>query len=318
MDKKNSKIDIRIIKYKSYIKKFPEKAYGFYCLGRLNLDLGNFKDAEVYFKKSLLLNSKYVRSKIGLIECYLNKNRLLLAANYFRKNSIDFSAKKIYLIKLTRAISNHFDKNTFKTTQKKILPLLIFNHAMKSLTSMFNSNSESVVVDLFLCINYLHSNSNSEKAFVLYNICVSMYGLNDNMRWKIVQILAKENPTIYKDDIIASKFECIPLNDCISDYANLIFASSLRSKNITKVKNIFNYIKKSDKPILTSNIWRYIEWCISNSVYDKDLYFSCSRLLNLGWMDKLIAETIYKLKDLAVVDNIEKEVNLLRLFGYER
>ena len=89
-------MDIRIIKYEQYIKENPEKAYGFYCLGRLYFNLGKYNAAENYFKKALSLDEGYTRAIIALIELYVYKKKFIKAVFLF-PNTDKILIKIIYL-----------------------------------------------------------------------------------------------------------------------------------------------------------------------------------------------------------------------------
>lgn len=316
MQKKDSRVDIRIVKYKNYIKKHPQKPYGYYCLGQLNILASRYKDAEKYFAKALLLDNNYTYAKVGLIKALIYRKKVLKAVHLYNKYNDEINQKKVFVNKLVRGISSCWGKKELDGKKQGLFSAIYFKYVVQVLNNLFNSQIDNLVLNLVLCIYYLSREDKTDKALVVYNNCVKLDGLTDKMRWALVKALSTANPAIYKDSEIAGKFSKVPVPNCPSAYANKIFEVFLRQGKIKKAKAVFEDIENPDKVISQSNLWEYVNLCTKNSYYDISVYMCCSRLLKAGWINNVLAHALRKIKELNIVSDTKQEEKVLKLFGY--
>ena len=62
-------------------------------------------------------------------------------------------------------------------------------------------------------------------------------------------------------------------------------------------------------------MWRYVYWW-ENSFYDPSVYDCCNKLIKLGWMDRVVAETFLTLKEKDSVKLSKRNEQMLKLYGY--
>jgi tetratricopeptide (TPR) repeat protein len=316
MELNQKKLDLRMLKYKNYIRRHPKKAYGYYCMGKLKLTMGQHKDAVELFNKALFLDDEFIYARIGLIECHIAKRRLVKASGYFQSHAESFAKKNIHMLRLVKAVSSYCGRTDLDTNHMGLFQLVVFRYEIFSLKNSYIRDPANIVTNLLLCINYLSSKVSDDKAMVVYNTCVRLDGLCDNMRWAIVNKLSKDDLSILENIEIAAMFDAIPDKDCPSVYINTIFEASLKTKSIKEIKKIFNSINENDKVLSLPNQWKYILKCTENSIYDISVYKCCKKLIGAGWVDNILAETLYRLKELKIIENTANEEKVLGLFGY--
>lgn len=316
MELNQKRLDLRMLKYKNYIRRHPQKAYGYYCMGKLKLTMDQHKDAVELFNKALSLDDGFIYARIGLVECFITRGRLVKASNYFHRHAKSFSKKNIHMLRLINSVSSYYSSAALDTNNMGFFKLAVLKYELYSLKSRYGREPANIVAGLLLCINYLLSEVTDEKAVAIYNECVGLEGLCDSMRWAIVNKLSKDNPAILKNIEIAAMFESIPDKDCSSVYVNTIFEAFLKNKSIKEIKRILDGINESEKVLSLSNQWKYVLECMENSIYDISVYKCCKRLIGAGWVDNILAGTLYRLKELKIIENIGNEEKVLSLFGY--
>lgn len=303
-----TKIDISILKYKTYISKYPDKAYGYYCLGNLYFLSDNYKRAEDYYKRALLRNNRYIHAVIGLIQLYVFRKKFFRAVNLYDRYNEAIQSKKIYVRKLAGTLSAVYRTSIVETST----PLIVFNPLRRLLTG----KKENLVTDLLLCIYYLSKRQRDPQAMVIFKKCIFMDNIDDNLRWDLLNILVRQDRSLSGNTEIASLFQTLPDN-CTSEYANIILDSAFTNGSNMKIKNIYKVLNNYDRVISSSNLWKYIYWNRDRRNYDITVYNCCRRLLKIGWMDRLLAETLLNLKQLNIANPTAKESKLLNLYGYE-
>lgn len=314
-NKKN--IDIRILKYEEYIKKHPQKAYGYYCLGRLYLMKEKYKVAEEYFQKSLAIDGNYTLSKVALIETYVFRKKFLKAVYMFGKNRQEIIDKFIYRVKMVRGISSFYSKSDlFKNKQKGLFNALFMKYTMHVAKELAKKESHNIVLKLILCMYYINSSEKSLYIIQLFKTCVYWDGLDDTLRWTLVERLSELGEKLYYDINIARKFSTIPDSKCANEYVDLIFSSSLVKGDRGKLAGIYDTANKYKKSVSPSILWRYVYWSKENSFYDPTVYDCCKKLMKLGWMDKVIAETVLRFEEKNAVKLEDEAKKALKLFGY--
>jgi len=312
-----NKIDIRILKYEEYVKKHPKKAYGYYCLGNLHMMIGRYKLAEDYFKKSLAVDGNYTLSIIGMIEAYVFRRKFMKAVYLFSKNRQKIIDKYIYRVKLVRGVSSFYSKTVlFRTETKGLFSVFFLKYSMYYIKKLVNSESNNIVLKLILCMYYLNSGEKSFYIVQLFKTCIYWDGLEDTFRWALIKQLSEMGEKLYYDINIARKFTTVPDANCSDEYVDMIFSSALDKGNSSWIAGIYDTAGKYNKNISPRLMWRYVQWSRENSFYDPSVYDCCKKLMKMGWMDNVIANTMLKFKEKNAVKLGNEAERALRLFGY--
>lgn len=314
------KTDIRMLKYKNYIKNHPRKAYGYYCMGELFLLTGDYKTAEEYFNRALSINGGFTRAMIGLISVFAYQCRFLKAVRYYNSNIENLTGKHIYGIKLASVISCAFDGGIFSSRRRSLISSLFYKYEMKILNDIYNKDPGNLAANLLLCIDCLSTCRTDDRAVVIYNACVGLDGICDGMRWSLVKALSKDYPSIYGDKKLAAKFSGIPDASCRAEYINTIFEAALEQKNIEKSRkllNSLNSLKDCGKSLPPRSLWKYVNLCIENSIYDASVLNCCRKLIMQGWIDSTTAKAMKRMKEFRVAAGTEQEDRILELYGYK-
>lgn len=313
---KNTRIDIRMVKYENYIKNNPHKPYGYYCMGKIQIYKGFYKKAESYFNNTLELDKNFVRAVIGLIEVYMYQGKHLKAVYLYNRYSNHIKNKNIYTVKLVRAVSSLYNANKLNPSEKRIISRLVLNHIIKSVYKILKRQPNNPVLNLILCMNFLYSHEKNKESYRIYMTCINMDGLDNNLRYSLVQILSRMGIDILHNDQIASKFSDIPSSECKAEYVNRILKAAIKSGKINNAKKMLNSIGISEKSIPLSSLWMFIYWSREYSIYDKQVLQCCRKLLKSGWVDKLVAQTFFILKELSIARHTDNEDRILKLYGY--
>lgn len=317
MKNKTKKMDIRILKYEEYVKKHPQKAYGYYCLGRLHLMTGKYKLAEEYFNKSLAKDSDYVLAKVGLIEASVFKKKFLKAVYLFTKYRRDIIDKYIYRVKLVRGVSSFYRKDDiFRNQGGGLFSVLLLNYSIHYIKKLVDKEASNIVLKLILCMYYLKTGEKSFYTVQLFKTCVYWDGLDDTLRWTLIERLAELGDKLFYDVDIARKFSTIPDSKCSNEYVSMIFNTALRKNDKAKIVRVYEAANKYNKSISTGLLWRYICWSKDNSFFDPSVYDCCKKLMKLGWMDKVIAHMLLKFEEKKAVKLEDETEKALKLFGY--
>lgn len=312
-----NKTDIRLIKYEDYVRKHPKKAYGYYCLGKIHIMLSNYKAAEEYFQKALLQEKGHTLSKIGLIEAYVYRRKYLKAVNYFSRHREDINRKYVFRVRLVRAISSALKKSSmFSGKSEGPVADLIMRYTIYYAKGLVKKETSNIVLKLLLAMYYLRSDERNPFIHQLFKTCVYWEGLEDSLRWEFLKNLDRSGENLFYDINIARKFSSIPDTGCSSEYANIIFGTSLIEGKKDKITGMYNSASKFDIKLSPNMMWSYINWSMKNSFYDSSVYDCCRKLIKTGWIDKLIAETMIKLRNKNAVKLSQEDEKLLRLFGY--
>lgn len=317
MKNKTENINTTILKYEKYIKKNPQKAYGFYCLGRLYFILGKYKIAEKYFKKALSVDKSYTRAMIGLIESYLFRKKFMKAVHLFSKYREDINKNYIFRVKLVRGVSSFYSKDDFfRTASIGILKKMFLKHTMSAARDLVAKESNNIVLKIILSMYYLKTGENNIFVMQMFKTCVYWDGLDDHLRWEILKSLSESGDKLIYDMNIARKFSTIPHSNCSDEYAGMILGASMLKGNVSKTAEIYNLANKYNKRLTPQALWRYIYWCKKESFYDASVYDSCKKLIELGWMDRIIADIFLTFKNIKTVHLTEGDEQILKLYGY--
>lgn len=318
MNRDSEKLGLRILKYKDYISKYPDKAYGHYCLGSLYLMDGQYKAGEKCFLKALALKAGYVPALIGIIEAALCQKKLLKAVNLYTLHSSSIKEKKVFMAGLIKKISSHFMEAETIMKPASLLASILFKYEMFAMNALYKKDPANEAANIILCMNYFTEKNMSDKAVVVYNTCVLLDGLDDVMRWELVKLLSQEDPSIYHNTEIAAKFASIPDTAIASKYADTLFERALFDFKADRFKKLSSSFKGLENSLSLKNQWKYLKWCKDNSYYNSLTVKCCRRLIKSGWVDSLIADSVEQLKRHKLAGSTEHEDHILELFGYKK
>ncbi|MDQ2087120.1 hypothetical protein RBH29_11855 [Herbivorax sp. ANBcel31] len=317
MKNKVEKIDIRVIKYEEYVKKNPQKAYGFYCLGRLHFMMEKYKVAENYFKQALSIDDSYTRAKIGLIESYIFRKKFMKAVHLFSKYRQDINKNYIFRVKLVRGVSSFYsEKKFFRTDSMGFIKKLFLKHTMNYAKELVKKESNNIVLKIILSMYYLQKGENNIFVTQMFKTCVYWDGLDNQLRWELLKTLSDSGDNLVYDMNIARKFTSIPHSNCSDEYVGMILGSSMIKGDVERTSKIYNLANKYNKKLSPQVLWRYVYWCKENSFYDYSVYDCCEKLIKLGWVDKVVAQTLLMFKEKNTVKFTKRDEHILKLFGY--
>lgn len=308
--------DIRIIKYEDYIKKKPDKAYGYYALGELYLRTNRYLSAISYLKTALSKKPDYAFAIVSLIDAYFSAHNYYKAVCLYLDNRTVIDKKNIFKVDLNRRLSNLFLKKVFPPKNPGIIEGWSYKASIKKLTVLFNKNQDTQITHLILSMHYLNSGVRNDHSLVLYNLSAGLPGLNDNLRWDLVRNISKDNSNILKDKKVASYFDSIPDEGCSDEYANILLSAFLDTKNDSKISKAISYMISKNIVISKNNLFRYINYCFANNIFNTTVYRCCVKLLKSGWVDNIIAQMVLRLRDYKVIKDISEVTPILNMYGY--
>jgi tetratricopeptide (TPR) repeat protein len=306
-----------MLKYENFIRNNPEKAHGYYCVGKLCFKLGQYKAAESYFKKALFISNSHTAAKIWLITCYIYRRKLLKALNYYENIEKDVNSKKVYKMRLASLLSSLYRDNVINSMSHGFISQLHLKYAAQAVEKTLRKDTGSIFANLLISMYFLSKRDISRKALLIHSKTVEIDGINDDFRWALVRILFKDDPSVYRNKNIADKFSDIPSSDCPSLFVNTVFEASLNQNIKQKIQRMAVSIDSNSKTLTHFNLWKYITWCRDNEIYDTTVFSCCKKLLRTGWIDKTLFETFLKLKKLGIAKDTEKEDRLFTLYGYQ-
>lgn len=308
----SSNVEIRIIKLNNYISKYPTRAFGYYGLGEVQYSQGNHSAAIKYYKQALDKDSKNARAIAGLIKCYVPTKQYIKAVKTYSLNIPLFSVNKVAKLSLIRSISSNLSLK--EKTQISVFAKIKNKNINHKISKAFSKNKQNIVAAIILTTLYAGSISYPSWVTPSLKFCVKLKGINDALRWKILKPFLDDD--FFNDPDIAGLFKNIPSNGCTTEYANLIFEQSLIQDNVEKVNRIFHSASLSLIPISTKNIWLYLNWCKESNTFDTNTVKYCKKLINLGWIDPLVAEVYSLLKQEYPHMTTASEDSMLKMLGY--
>lgn len=310
------RLDIRIVKFQDYIRRKPENPFGYYGLGVQYLLAGKPAQADRMFMEALKINPSYMPAHLGKLEYLLSEKKFLSAARYFHRNRDSFRRKKIYMNRIHRMTSQLYLSRGFYRHTGRIRSLFVFKDGVGILQRMFNTSSENPIVSLLLGMYMMKTGREDERALVIYNLCVAMEGIEDKLRWDMIQVLSVENPNILRNENIAGMFFSIPEAVYGKDYVNFLITRFIRQRDREKVvKAISDLIKKHALPD-KKTLWQYLLFCHEENIWNPTLAPCCQKLVAVGWVDRFVASVTKDLVQRGLMDNTSEIDKILALYGY--
>ncbi|ANW99857.1 hypothetical protein CSTERTH_12855 [Thermoclostridium stercorarium subsp. thermolacticum DSM 2910] len=309
-------LDIRILKFQDYIRRKPERPFGYYGLGVQYLLSGTPRLADKMFMQALKKNPSYAPAKLGKLEVLLAENKFIAAAQYYRKNSDLFMRKKIYAKRIQKTVSGIYSLQSFSAYCRNFRSLFVFDEKIGALQKISGADKQNPVADILLSMYFLKKGRNDEKALTLFNICVGLAGINDRLRWDLIQALSKKEPSVARDIRLAGLFTAIPENAFGTDYANLLISCFMAQKDTDKVNHALSEFAKRNMTPSKKVMWEYINFCNSNNLWNSTLASFCKYLIESGWINGLLARTAIQLKSKGIIDEKDRMFKILSLYGY--
>lgn len=316
MEKSAMNADIKTVKLKNYMKKHPSRtALAFYCLGRLNIAQKKYKEAEECFNQALSHKRDFMSAKIGIMETYLCRKKFIKSVNFYNNECKKLHDLKSFRHKTVKAVSLNFDEISNLIKGSKIFAKIILKYTMQYIHKLLDKDPDNPLINLLLAIYYLSENQDSRTARTVYGKCVNYDGLNDNLRWALVKAISFTKPSIYENADIAGKFTAIPDDGCPTEYINCIFVAALTNGSKASIKKVFRSVK--DCRVLTCpNLWKFVYWCTENNIYDHNVWCCCQLLIDSGWIDPLVRETVNRLKELGIAARTDENAGILDLYWH--
>jgi len=315
MDQK-LRVDIRIIKFQDYIRRKPDRPFGYYGLGVQFLLLDSPGLADKMFTQALKKKPDYILAKLGRLEVLLVENRFVAAARYYRKNSSAFSGRKIYAKRIHEIVSNIYTRRGFSVYINRLRSSLVFDEKIGVLHKMLGSDAQNPVVNILLSMYYLKSENNCDKAMMLHNMCIGLEGINDRLRWDLLQAISKKQPAILNDAEIAGLFRTIPEQAYKTDYLNLILSCFIAKQDTEKINDAFSELGKRQIMPSKKIMWEYIHFCSSNNIWNSTVALYCQYLVENGWINSFLSQVALQLKNKGLADPGCRMFKILSLYGY--
>ncbi|HEY8423065.1 MAG TPA: hypothetical protein VIL05_15195 [Thermoclostridium sp.] len=315
MDQK-LRLDIRIIKFQDFIRRKPDRPFGYYGLGvqYMLADMPNLADK--MFSQALKKSPAYVPAMIGKLEVFLRENKYIAAARYYDKNRSVFVRKKIYIKRINNIVSNIYLSRGFSDYLGKLRSFLAFDEKIGALQKLFGSSKENPVVNILLAMYYLKKGKNDDRACPVYNLCVNMKGITDRLRWDLAQALSTKQPAILRDVKIAGLFQSIPENAYKTDYVNFLLSSFMAQQDMEKVMNAFSELNKKQFIPSKKAMWEYLLFCKRNDIWNSTVALYCQKLIESGWINSILASTAIQLKNKGIVNANNGMFKILSLYSY--
>lgn len=310
------RLEIRLLKFQDYIRRKPNSPFGYYGLGVQYMLSGKPAAAERMFSHALKIDPLYTPAKLGRLEILLYTRKYLAATRYYQKNADCFKKKNIYGLRIGRATSQLYCSRSFFRHMGNMRSTFVFGERFGMLQKMFDSNTGNLVAALLLAMHFLKQQREDARAHEIYRSCVQMPGLNDKLRWDLVQILSKEQPAILEDPAIACMFEAMPDGVGNSEYASFLLSQFIKQQDQDKVLKAFSELQKKHLYPDRKTLWQYIYFCRKKNLWTPLLTNCCQRLLSCGWVDGLLADTVRELKVRGLAENTREMDALLSLYGY--
>ena len=314
----SSVMEIRKIKYNDYIDKHPDKPYGYYALGELELMSASYNKAMNYFTKALILDPHYDRANIGYILCLLEEDKTMQAIRHFNKKGQNIKKKRVLLQYLIHGIcSDHpltdpdlripVDCREVDLTGK--LNRIIWNY----------KRNRNTVAGVYIALHFMNNPSKRFDHFklTLYTDLVIQPGIVESLRWHMIKYLSDHQPGLQENRLIASLFRYIPSNDMSPEYANKVFSSALRDQNKDRIIKIRQSATNALIPITQDNMWHYVFSAHQNNRYDQSVMNDCVSLIRSGWIDSTLADALKNMISLKLEGYSTQDLELIRLFGFD-
>lgn len=310
------RLDIHIIKFQDYIRRKPNRPFGYYGLGVQYMLSGKPIMADRMFMHALKLNPDYVPARLGKLDFLLFEKKFVAAARYYNKYKDLFCRKKINRNRINRMTSRLYSSKSLSKRSKSLYSQLVLRQNFLVLNRMHSKNSDNPVSGILLSILQLKDGRGDEKAVTLYRYCVELPEISDKLRWDLLKVLSKKTPEILFDEKIACLFSDIPENAYGTDYANFLLKNFIYSHDEKKVIKAFSSFQKKLVVPSKESLWHYLSFCNERNIWHPSLSYCCQKLISVGWVDRLVVSTIKELNRRGLWENSHDMDKFLSLFEY--
>ncbi|NLY17400.1 MAG: hypothetical protein GX045_00190 [Clostridiaceae bacterium] len=309
-------IDIHIIKFQDYVRRKPNRPFGYYGLGVQYKLAGKPAMADKLFTDALKHDPHYIPALLGKLEILLDEKRYAAAARFYDKNRALFCRKKIYIKRINRMTSSLYMSKSTSMRGKNLFSRLVLKENQIFLTRIQTKSKNNPVSNILLSIFRLKSGRKDEKTLNLFRFCLELDEINDKLRWDLLKVLSEKEPKLLFTGKIAGLFSSIPENAFGTDYADFLMINFINSGNVKKVMGAFSgYLAKHMAPG-KKVLWRYLYFLRERNIWDPSLSYCCQKLIDSGWGDHLVAGTIKELYKRGMWDNLKEMENYLSLYEY--
>lgn len=309
-------IDIRVIKFQDYIRRKPNRPFGYYGLGVQYMLSGKPAMADKMFMQALKVDPCYVPAKLGKLEFLLSQKRFGAAARYYNKNKDLFCRKKISKTRINRITSRLYVSKYLNMRKRGLYSQLLLKENIIALNRIQNKTSNNPVTNILLSAFRLKDGRGDEKAIKLYRYCVELDEISDKLRWDLLQALAKKDLSLLFSNKIAGLFSAIPENAFGTDYADLLLKTFISLGNEKKVIYAFSCFQEKHLAPCTKTLWRYLFFCSERNILNSSLSYCCQKLISAGWIDRLLTTAIKDLYKKGLWENTREMDKFLSLYEH--
>ncbi|HCA29850.1 MAG TPA: hypothetical protein DEP23_09910 [Ruminococcaceae bacterium] len=288
-------VDIRIIKFQGYIRRKPNRPFGYYGLGVQYMLSGKPALADKMFMQAIKLDPLYIPALLGKLEVFLAEKRFTAAARYFNKHKDLFCNKKISKKRIHRMVSRLYMSKSLSRRGKSIVSQFLLKENFITLNRIYNKTKDNLVANILLSAFWLQDSRVDEKAIKLYRYCIELDEISDKLRWDLLQVLSKKEPDLLQSKKIAGLFSAIPENAYGKDYADFLLTTFIYSGDQKKAIDAFSSFETRRIIPCKKNLWHYLFFCREWNIWDSSLTYCCQKLLSTGWVDGLLTSTIKEL-----------------------
>ncbi len=310
------RLDIRIVKFQDYIRRKPDKPFGYYGLGVQYLLSGKSSAADRMFTHALKINPCYAPAILGKIEFLLSEKRFAAAARFFHKHRTSLQQRNLYKTKINSIVSRLYLTRSFYRHTSRMWSLFVLREGSGALQRMFDRSLENPVVNILLTMFFLKEGKHDERSRVLYDLCSGLDGIEDKLRWDILQTLSRNNPSVLTDERIACMFKTIPEGAFGTNYADFLISRFIRQREKEKVIQAFSVLHKKHALPDKRTLWQYLVFCRDMGIWNQTVFFCCQKLILSGWVDRFLASILKDLKSRGLAENTREMERILSLYGY--
>lgn len=291
-------VQVKILKYESIIKKHPHKVLGYYSLGRIYLDEKEYTVAEQYLHNALHIDKKCISVIADLIIVYLYKNKFRKCIRLYIKNEKILTSNTLVNKRLLRKVSEILNERHLKIHHSNsiidFINMLIVKNKMNNIDNLSKQSSDFIIIlytGLFLTLGNKIDILNCK----YFLECIQNSKVSDNFKWFLLERLMHYDDRQFNIKNMSCYFTIIPAGSSI-DLANRIFKKGIRANKINNIKKLYKSAIINDIPLTDNNLWHYIYLCNRLSINDIGVFNSCLRLVENGWINSHIINTIKKYK----------------------
>lgn len=309
-------LDIHIIKFQDYIRRKPNRPFGYYGLGMQYMLSGKTVKAGKMFMHALMLDPRYVPALLGKLQFLLAEKRFAAAARFYEKNRELFCRKRIIIRRINRMTSRIYMSKSLHMRGKNLFSQLVLKENLVFLNIMQGKFNDNPVANIMLSIFRLKSGRTEEKDLKLFMYCLELEDIADKLRWDLLQTLSKKDPKLLYSYKIADLFSSIPENAYGTDYADFLLTNFIYSGDAKRAIDSFSGFQARLITPGNRTLWRYLFFCRERNIWDPSLSYCCRKLMDAGWVDHIVAGTIKELHKRGMWDNLKELEKFLSLYGY--